>query len=219
MKNLFSKFVLLAFGTSFLLSYSQQKKTFQNVNEVLSGINPQNNISFWAVGLIDEGKNSEIFSSGKKTDYEIQTQGFHLDGSETAKYYFVYVQNGKLNYITEPYELKNFIGHIDNVQEAALFAASEGYFIDTNYKIFAANYSQDANNYYLDLGKLTSAECPYQKKYFSLTIDKKTEIITQSKEHFKYVEVYNKNCENHPTKLVKKEEPPKEDPKKKQKKK
>ena len=74
---------------------------------------------------------------------------------------------------------------------------------------------EDISNYYLDLGKLISKECPYQKKHYTLTISKVTGTINFVKDNGSYIELYNKKCTNNPRLLkIEKKEEPKDEPKK-----
>ncbi|WP_209391235.1 hypothetical protein [Chryseobacterium sp. RR2-3-20] len=210
-KNIFFLF-LLSLG---IFTFSQEKKKFPNVENVLLNIKPDSKLDFWVLVHNHYGKGKEIKVSGTKKDYVPQFSGFNLRPGEDSFFYIVYSSGGKISYITELKDLKNFIGKIDNVDEAALSAVLEGYMIDEQFVDVAANYYEDKTNYYLDLGKITSTECPYQKKHFTLTVNKSSGMITNVKENGTYTEVYTKKCTNNP-RLQKKqpEETPKETPKK-----
>ena len=195
--------------------FSQEKKKFTNTQNVLAKIIPNDKFDFWVLVYNSYGKNQEVKASGTKKDYLPQFSGFDLTPSEDTFFYIVNSKGGKISYITELKDLKPFIGDIDNAEEAALSAVLEGYIIDEEFVDLAANYYQDAKNYYLDLGKVTSKECPYQKKHFTITVSKSAGKIENIKENGSYIELYNKKCINNPRllKLEKKEET-KDDPKK-----
>ena len=196
-------------------SFAQEKKKFSSVQTVLSRIIPNDRLDFWVLVYNDYGKNNEVKISGSKKDYLPQFSGFDVTPSEDSFYYIAYSKGGKIDYITDLSALKPFIGKIDNVEEAALSAVLEGYIIDEEFVDYAANYYEDSKNYYLDLGKLTSQECPYQKKHFTLTVSKATGKIENVKENGSYIELYKKNCTNNPRLLkIEKKEEPKNDPKK-----
>lgn len=196
--------------------FSQEKKKFFSVQNVLAKIIPNNQVDFWALVQNNYGKNEELKISGNKKDYVPQFSGFNLSPTEDSFYYIVYSKAGKLNYITEISGLKDFIGKVDNAEEAALSAVLEGYIIDEQFVDVAGNYYEDKTNYYLDLGKVTSKECPYEKKHFTLTVNKATAQISQVKENGTYIELYTKKCPNNPRLLkIEKKEEPKDEPKKK----
>ncbi len=195
--------------------YSQEKKKFTSISGMLQKIIPNQNSDFWVLVYNSYGKDQEIKTSGAKKEYTPQFSGFDIFPDENSFYYIVYSSAGKISYITQLEDLKKFIGKIDNPEEAALAATLEGYMIDEEFKDIAGNYYEDGSNYYLDLGKLTSKECPYQKTHYTLTVNKSTGFITNVKDHGTYIELYNKKCKNNPRllKLEKKEEP-KDEPKK-----
>ncbi|WP_258319596.1 hypothetical protein [Chryseobacterium chendengshani] len=203
----------LAIGT---FIFSQEKKKNFITQNVLARIIPNDKIDFWALVQNNYGKNEEIKTSGAKKDYAPQSSGFNITPTEDSFYYIVYSKAGKLNYITEIAGLKDFIGKVDNVEEAALAKVLEGYVIDEQFAHVAGNYYEDKANYYLDLGKVTSKECPYEKKHFTVTVNKATSQISEVKENGTYIELYTKKCPNNPRLLkIEKKEEPKDEPKKK----
>jgi len=205
-------FTFLLLGISV---FSQDKNKFNNVDGVLAKIIPNNKLDFWVLAHNSYGKNKEVKISGTKKDYVPQFSGFSLRPGEDSFYYIVYSAGGKINYLTDINELKGFIGKVDNVEEAALSAVLDGYLIDEQFVDVAANYYTDATNYYLDLGKITSKECPYQKTHFTLTVNKATGVVSNIKDNGTYIEVYTKNCKNNPRLLkIEKKEEPKDEPKK-----
>lgn len=205
-------FVFLFLGISV---FSQEKKKFSNIDNVLSKIVPNSKVDFWVLVNNSYGKNKEVKVSGTKQDYLPQFVGFNFRPGRESFYYIVSSVGGKISYLTDLKELKEFIGKIDNVEEAALSAVLEGYFIDEQFVDIAANYDEDKNNYYLNLGKITSKECPYQKTHFTLTVNKSTGVISDIKDNGTYTEVYTKNCTNNPRLLkIEKKEEPKNEPKK-----
>ncbi|NML58358.1 hypothetical protein [Chryseobacterium cheonjiense] len=194
---------------------AQEKKQFPNVSAVLQNIVPNTKTDSWILVHKSYGKDNIVKQSTVK-EYESQSSGFNIGiADEDAFYYIVDFSTGKPEYITGLTALRKFVGKVDNIYDAAVFAAAEGYIIDEEFRDLAANYYQDKSNYYLDLGKLTSTECPYQKKHFTLTIPKSGETILNTKDNGSYIELYNKKCTNNPRllKLEKKEEP-KDEPKK-----
>lgn len=205
----------LAFMLFSGLIFAQEKKKLASVENVLVKIIPNGKYDFWVLVHNSYGKDKEVKVSGTKKDYLPQFSGFDLTPSEDTFFYIAYSKGGKIDYITDLSALKPFIGRIDNGEEAALTAVLEGYIIDEEFVDIAANYYQDSKNYYLDLGKVTSQECPYQKKHFTLTLSKSTGKIENAKENGSYIELYKKHCKNNPRLLkIEKKEEPKDDPKK-----
>lgn len=205
-------FVFLFLGISV---FSQEKKKFSNIDYVLGKIVPSTKVDFWVLVNNKYGKNREVKVSGTKQDYLPQFVGFNFRPGEESFYYIVCSVGGKISYLTDQKELKEFIGKVDNAEEAALLAVLDGYLIDEQFVDIAANYYDDKTNYYLDLGKVTSKECPYQKTHFTLTVNKSTGVVSNVKDNGTYIEVYTKNCTNNPRLLkIEKKEEPKNDPKK-----
>lgn len=204
---------LIFLGT---LMYSQEKQKFSSIPNILKAIEPNRKLDFWVLVYNSYARDQEIKVSGIKKDYSPQFSGFNLFPDEDSFYYIAYSSGGKVNYVTHLDDLKNFIGKVDNAQEAAIVAIVSGYMVDGEFKDIAGNYYEDAGHYYLDLGKLTSKECPYQKKHYTLTMDKSTGTIAHVEENGTYIELYNKKCANNPRilKIEKKEESPKNEPKK-----
>ncbi|MCJ8152824.1 hypothetical protein MKJ01_03470 [Chryseobacterium sp. SSA4.19] len=209
----FSVFLFIFWGVSL---YSQEKKQFYDVANVLQNIIPESKADSWSLIHQVSGKDTVIKSSSADKNYLSQSSGFNIGiAEENEFYYIVYSLGGKTAYVTNLEELKKFTGRIDNIQDAAVSVAAEGYIIDENFRDVAGNYYEDSSNYYLDLGKLTSKECPYQKKYFTLTISKSTGNISNVKDNGSYIELYNKKCTNNPRLLkIEKKEEPKDEPKK-----
>lgn len=210
------KIHLLIFMLLGIFLYSQEKKQFPNISLILSKINPDTKMDSWILIHKSYGKDNILKQSGTKTDYESQSSGFNIGIAEEDEFYYIVdFSSGKPEYITDLNSLRKFVGKIDNIQDAAVFAATEGYIIDEEFRDLAGNYYEDKANYYLDLGKLTSTECPYQKKHFTLTIRKSTETISNAKDNGAYIELYNKKCTNNPRLLkIEKKEEPKDEPKK-----
>jgi hypothetical protein len=215
MKKITSQIILFAFLFLGVLMYSQTKKKFTGIPGILQRIIPNERVDFWVLVYNSYGKDQEIKISGTKTAYAPQFSGFDIFPDEDSFYYIAYLSAGKMNYINDLQGLKGFVGKVDNVEEAAVAATIEGYMLDEEFKDVAGNYYEDHSNYYLDLGKLTSTECPYQKNHYTLTVSKTTGAITNVKDNGTYIELYNKKCKNNPRllKLEKKEEP-KDEPKK-----
>lgn len=216
MIKLTTRSAILIFFLLGILSYSQEKKKFSSIPNILQQISPDDQVDSWVLVYNSYGKGKEIKTSGGKISYTPQFSGFNLFPSEDSFYYIAYSIGGKISYVTDGEGLKRFVGKIDNAQEAAIVLAADGYIVDEEFKDLAGNYHDDPSNYYLDLGKLTSKECPYQKTHYTLTVNKAAGTVTNVKDNGTYIELYNKKCANNPRllKIEKKEEPKKDEPKK-----
>lgn len=199
-----------------VLGYAQEKKKFSSIPNILQKINPDDRVDSWVLVYNSYGKGEEIKTSGGKLNYTPQFSGFNLFPSEDSFYYIAYSLGEKINYVIDVEALKKFVGKIDNPQEAAIILTADGYMVDEEFKDLAGNYHEDQSNYYLDLGKVTSKECPYQKTHYTLTVNKSNGLVTNVKDNGTYIELYNKKCANNPRllKVEKKEEPKKDEPKK-----
>ena len=210
-----TRFTILTFSLLGVLGFAQEKKKFSSIPAILQQINPGNRVDSWVLVYNSYGKGQEIKISGK-VNYTPQFSGFNLFPSEDSFYYIAYSEGGKVNYVTDVEGLKKFVDRIDNAPAAAVVLAADGYMIDEEFKDLAGNYHEDKSNYYLDLGKLTSKECPYQKTHYTVTLNKSTGAVNNVKDNGTYIELYNKKCANNPRllKIEKKEEPKKDEPKK-----
>ncbi|MFC3159935.1 hypothetical protein SAMN05443633_114107 [Chryseobacterium arachidis] len=211
------RFGLFIFLFGGIFCFAQEKKQFSSVSGILQRIVPNIKTDTWILIHQSGGQDKIIKESGAKKEYVTQSTGFNIGIEEEGEfYYIVYFSAGKAEYVTNLDGLRTFVGKVDGIEDAAVIASTEGYIIDEEFKDLAGNYSEDANNYYLDLGKLTSRECPYQKKHFTIAVNKSSGNITNIKDNGSYIELYYKKCTNNPRllKLEKKEES-KDDSKKK----
>ncbi|MGH1518599.1 hypothetical protein [Chryseobacterium sp. JK1] len=197
------------------LGYAQEKKKFTSISGILQQIDPDSKVDSWVLVYNNYGKGQEIKTSGK-VNYIPQFSGFNLFPSEDSFYYIAYSEGGKINYVLDVEGLKKFVGKINNAQEVAVVLSADGYMVDEEFKDLAGNYHEDKSNYYLDLGKVTSRECPYQKTHYTVTVNKATGAVSHVKDNGTYIELYNKKCANNPRllKIEKKEEPKKDELKK-----
>ncbi|KAA0129887.1 hypothetical protein FY557_04045 [Chryseobacterium sp. SN22] len=217
MLKLITKLHVLVFLFLGILGFSQEKKQFSSVPGLLQRIVPNIKTDSWVLIHKSYGRDEVVKKVGAVKDYTSPSSGFNIGIAEEDEfYYIVYSTGGKTGYVTDLEGLKKFVGKADDVQEAAILAAADGYIIDEEFKDMAGNYYEDSSNYYLDLGKLTSTECPYQKKHYTLTVNKSSETVTSVKDNGAYIELYNKKCTNNPRLLkIEKKEEPQDEPKKK----
>lgn len=191
------KIIALFLGLTSILSFSQEKKTIKNLNHVLMNIVPHTASSWVLLKNKEEIKNVGSF---KNIDFE--TKGFQLDPTGETFYQIAYRKNGKVLKVENLNALMTFVGKIDNADEAIIKAIVEGYFVDLEYKDLAASYTENSESYVLEIGKITSEKCPFEKRSFSLIMDKKTGDIMTVKENEKYTEVYLKDCKNNPHRFI-----------------
>jgi len=81
--------------------------------------------------------------------------------------FIVYLDHGNLRYVTDHNDLKNFIGVIDNMQEALIMAYSLGFSYTDEY---GTGYREVNQTYEFVLNRVTT--CPYTKETTYLKFDK-----------------------------------------------
>ncbi|MBW8362483.1 MAG: hypothetical protein K0M56_09900 [Kaistella sp.] len=194
MKNIF----LLIFSTFGVLIFSQEKKNFTNVQNILKALQPNERLDSWTLVYNQYSRDEVLKTTGKEKNYMPQFSGFKLSNDDEGYYYIAKSAGGKISYITDTEQLRKFIGTVDNGEEAAVIGILEGYFMDEEFEDLAGNYYADAQHFYVELGKVTSKECPFEKTHFMLTVNKKTGTITNVKDNGEYFEVYSKTCANNP---------------------
>lgn len=193
MKNIFFFFFLLG---SILLS--AQKKTFFNPESLLKSIKPDSKIQSWTLIYNEYAKNRTITKVGNEINYIPQFSGFKLNPEEDHFYYIAYLEGQKISYVQDLGTLKTFLGTITTGEEAALATLSKGYFVDVEYKDYAANYQDLDGSFAVEVAKITSQECPIAKSHFLVTINKNNGEITEEKDLGIYSELYKKDCKNNP---------------------
>lgn len=204
MMKRFSLFVLGLAGT---WAFAQEKTNFTSLPNIVKQIYPNEKLDTWAIYHVEDGAVQELKKVGTIAETSMPEQGFGLHPhAGTSYYYIAYTKAGKKNYVTTNEDLKKFIGKVDNVQEAAILGMLDGYFFDSEYKDYAGNYREDAKNYYIELGKITSTQCPLQKNHFIVTVPKGSSEIEKVDDVGKYMELYMKSCKNNPRLLKLKEE-------------
>ena len=182
----------------FLNIFGQEKKNFTNTESLLKGIQPDKSITSWQLISNEYSRSSLVKSYGNKIDFLPQTSGFQLIENPDQYYFIAYNKNGKTSYVTDKTELKNFIGKIDNAEEAAIIALFSGYFLDEEFLNLAGNYRQTPDSYIVELAKISSQKCPLSKSHYEISVNKKSGEITLVKDNGNYSEVYDKTCENNP---------------------
>lgn len=193
------KYSLFAFLLFAVLCFGQKndKVLINNAESLLKKIIPNDKTESWTL-IYNEYARDKVLKSGTKNNYLPQFSGFKLNNATEGYYYIAAAKGDSYTYITDLTTLQSFIGTIDNGEEAALLAITKGYLVDYEFKEYAANYRNVGNSYEVEVGKITSTECPMAKSHFMLTIDKKTGSISESGDLGRYFELYGKDCKNNP---------------------
>ncbi len=192
------KFIFFSLLITANLVLSQEKKvTLVTSDSILKNIRPNENLDFWNVVYQFDKKDHLVKSYGKGS-YIPMSGGFRINPHEQGFYYIAYGKGGKTSYVADLESLRTFIGEIDNGEEAALAALTNGYLIDFEFKDYAANYEDKGSYFLVDAGKVTSLNCPLAKTHFSMMVDKKSGAITEEKDLGQYFELYGKDCKNNP---------------------
>lgn len=189
-------FLFLLMG-GFLFSQEPKKTSYSNAENILINIVPNERVDSWTLIYNVYARDRVVKSSGNEEMLPV-FQGFQIGPHQEGYFYINYVKDGKTSQITDLQALKQFVGIVDNGDEAAIIAAAEGYVIDFGFKDYTANYYDAGAFYVVDAGKVLSEECPLQKNHYEVWIDKKTGKITQEKELGTYFELYGKECTNNP---------------------
>ncbi len=203
------KIVVFVLSFLFGLSFSQDKKLMGNLDHIIMNLEP--NVQQWMLVKNQEGKDKIIKNIGDIQNFEHQNKGIRLNLQDDDFYYIVYLDKGNIQYINSLEGLGTFIGKPNNVEELILKAVASGFFIDTEFLHLAGNYREDDQYYYVEMAKLTSKDCPIEKRNYRITFNKKTGDIVETEELKKYQEIYHKDCKNNPDRFI----PPKKKKKKK----
>ncbi|MBC5836250.1 hypothetical protein G6N05_15285 [Flavobacterium sp. F372] len=149
---------------------------------------PNENFNYWAYSTYYErygdGKISQtILKEGgnkilkKSITEKFKPYGIFEGGHPSYRCnYVTIIENQKVKYIRTDEELRNFIGDIDNIEEAILLARTYGYQLDTELK--ARQYKKIENGYQLRLMKYH--EFPLSKELIDVKIQKNGFIKTRS---------------------------------------
>lgn len=181
------------------ISISAQTKThIVNASTFLKNITPNTVYDGWLLMYNDGSSQKVVKSVGYSQGYQQQESGFRFDTTEPGKYYIAYSKGGNWKYADSFSTLREFVGSIDNVEEAGIEALANGYFFDTEFKDYSSNYRTDANNYYIEAAKISSEKCPYAKSNYALTIHKKTGEIVHAEDLGVYSKIFDKTCDNNP---------------------
>ena len=130
---LFMLLILCASSTVFaqknrLKGYKQFPASFRHRDSMIRYITPDTACTYWEFDMsFGSAKHKKvIFSKGIKPD----SVKFEYPGGDMltecmpgyCNHFIVYIRNGKVGYVNSDRGFRKFIGHIDNVAEAALVA-------------------------------------------------------------------------------------------------
>lgn len=158
-------------------TYKQLPKIYRDRDSLVRSVVADKNYTYWEYveGGIDTTKEGYvIFSKGKRPDsVKFKDPGGSLFIGCLPAFcykYIAYVYNGKVGYIISNEQFIEFMGDIDNLQEAVLLAELKtGVYPDQSKK--GGAYLQAKGLYEIILTKETL--CPNTKEAFHFTIDTK----------------------------------------------
>lgn len=149
---------------------------------------PNDNFQYWAYSTYyerygDQKISRTVLNEGgdtllkKKISQKFEPYGIFEGGHPSYRCnYVTTIENQKVKYIRTDEEFRNFIGNIDNLEEAILLAHTYGYQLDTELK--ACQYKKIENGYQLRLMKYH--EFPLSKELIDIKIQKNGFIKTKS---------------------------------------
>jgi len=167
----------LAFGQTPAFDYSGYKpipQGYTNRDSLAMHIVPDRPCNYWeyllSVGT-DRVPLNVIFSKGKKPrsiNFKRQDQGFYMGCVPGyCLWYIAYVRNHKAGYITTPNQFVQFIGKVDNLEEAILLCEMNGNVsVDTDFK--GAAYKKTNDGYEIVLMKYTQCPQTFTAIHFTL---------------------------------------------------
>ena len=121
--------------------FTKIDKSFDDRDKLIVKIEPNKNYQYWeyvfSQPFFEKDKDRIIHQSGDsslKLKYKFinPKKGFFNECHPAWCYsYIAYLENGKVNYITYEKQLKNFIGNINNLEEAILIGKINGLWFDS----------------------------------------------------------------------------------------
>lgn len=162
---------------------------FNNATDLIKKINPNTDYKIWALVYYDFKADKIIYQKGNKKITPKRTEndyyGFFPCLPGGCYYYFYAInKNNKPKYITDGKELSNFLGEINNIEEAMFVAMLNGYVMDQDYKN-GNIYKEFKDEFTLYLSK-TSTSPSLKKEGFMITIKKNGELTAKSEGIYHY---------------------------------
>ena len=153
-------------------------KSFNDRDKLIVKIEPNRKYQYWeyvfSQPYFKTNQDRIIYQSGDpslKLKYKFinPKKGFFNECHPALCYsYIAYVENGKVNYITDENQLKNFIGNITTLEEAILIGKINDLWFDSE-KIEGGAYKKIKNGYELYLMKYDN--CPIKMESIKVHID------------------------------------------------
>jgi hypothetical protein len=180
--------------TSFFLRIPYNLK-YDYFDSLATKINPNKQYEYWQYSRYNQSITGEIkyrilreggdLSKRKKISEKIdpiKVLGIFQDGHPSYRYiYAIYIENQKINYIKTEEEFRNFLGSIDNLEEALLLARTYGYVVGS--EPIESQYKKSKNGFVLHL--LKYYEYPPSKELIEIEIHKDGFVKTKSLGIFK----------------------------------
>ena len=157
-------------------------------DKLMQAVHPDKAYSYWALCVWKPGKDSIIFSQGvKPSDLKLGAPDFKkargvlfddcLPG--ICWKFITYIDKGKIRYVQNAAQLKQFLGAIDNLEEALLLAeVSEHVRVDIG-NIEGGAYLKDSSGYNLKL--MSYNYCPEARQTIQLRIQKDSGIVKKTR--------------------------------------
>ncbi len=159
-------------------------------------INPNKNYEYWQYATYYQGYGDQkieynVLNQGGDTSLRkkinekinpIKVLGIFQGGHPSYRCnYAIYIENEKVNYIKTEEEFRNFLGSIDNLEEAILLARTYGYLVGS--EPLVSEYKKTENGFILHL--LKYYEYPPSKELIEIKIHKDGFVKTKSLGIFK----------------------------------
>lgn len=140
------------------------KTTYNYLDSLGKKINPNKDYDYWGYLTKKESNektdlNNSTLSEGgnvklkQKIDYGNNTIGFFQGGHPGFRCnYAVFIEDETITYVTTEEQFRDFLGRIDNLEEALLLARTFGYTLDNEGK--TNHYKIEQDGYVLQLIKL-----------------------------------------------------------------
>jgi hypothetical protein len=163
---------------------------YDYLGSLFKKIDPNENYDYWQFATYDLSVIGEVVYSvnnqggdtlqrkkiNEKID-PIKVMGIFKRGHPSYRCnYAIYIKNKKIHYVKTEEEFRNFLGEIDNLEEALLLARTYGYLIGSERK--SSEYRKTENGFELHLMKYY--EYPPSKELIDIEIKKDGFVKTKS---------------------------------------
>jgi len=159
--------------------YKKIPDGFDDPDNLIKMVHPDKDYTYWQFCKWPAEKDFVIFSSGKNPGnitFDPPFGGLFTGCMPAMCYkYISYIYKGKIGYVNTPEQLKQFLGRIDNLEEALLLARSAEDLDIDNDERKGGSYFIEKNGYHLLLMHYKS--CPQTKESIFLRIEKDSGIV------------------------------------------